>query len=48
MLLSIDVGNTQTLQSSVSKGLLTVKTSAWGTIDATTLSPNHIVSAKML
>ena len=41
-------GNTQTLQSSASRGLLTVKSSATGTIDAVIMSPNHIVSAKML
>ena len=41
-------GDTQTLHSSVSRGLLTVQSSAKGTIDAVIMSPNHIVSAKML
>ncbi len=41
-------GSTQTVESFVDHGMLTVKTSVVGTIDAVILSPNHIVSAKML
>ena len=41
-------GNTKALESSVSGGVVSVKSSAIGTIDAVILSPNHIVSAKML
>ena len=41
-------GTTKALESSVSGGVVSVKSSAIGTIDAVILSPNHIVSAKML